>query len=105
MLANPLLAPTTAAATKLQIPGTEADKILICTSGNALAAAETALIWVATTQNGYTPVYDATGAQASLKAALQSVLLEGGISYAIDKTITASAVGIDVITKPRIGAE
>lgn len=105
MLANPILAPQTAAANKVPIPGTETDKILICTNGAGLATTETVLLWVATSTNTYAPVYDATGAQASLKATLQSILLEGGLTYFADKSVTAGACGIDIITKPRQGAQ
>lgn len=104
MLATPVIAPSTGAVNKAPIGGTESDKILILTSGAGLATTETVLVWVANTSNGFVPVYTPAGTQVTLGATLQSYLLEGGITYYVDKSATAGPCGVDVIFKPRQGS-
>lgn len=100
---NSLIAPQTAAATA-DFDATELDKIVVMTNTNALGVGETVAILFPNTANGTTPVYDSTGAAATLKNGLNSVELEGGFLYRFTKGVTASNVGVDIIPKPRQGS-
>lgn len=95
---NSLIPSQTATATQ-DFDATEYDKIVVMTNTNALTAAETVTILFPTTANGTTPVYDSTGTAASLKSGLNSVELEGGFLYRFVKSVTASAVGVDILGK------
>jgi hypothetical protein len=52
---------------------------------------------------GLVPVYNAAGTQAQLTGAtgavVSSILLEGGFIYALVKTATGAAVGVDAYFK------
>jgi len=115
-LANPLFAPATAGGT-FTYNATEADKIVVCTNTNALGNGETVLVSVVNAAGGTTPLYytgqsspvlqTSTPVQVQLTGAtgavVLSVVLEGGFIYSFTKTATASAVGVDVMVKPRVG--
>jgi len=100
---NSLIAAQTATATA-DFDATELDKIVVMTNTNALGAAETVTILFPNTAGGTTPVYDSTGTAATLKSGLNSVELEGGFLYRFVKGVTASAIGVDIIPKPRQGS-
>ena len=96
-----LVAPVTGAVANTQFNATDADKVTFAWNGVAPTAADAVLIYEATS-TGRVPVMIAAGTQATLTATIQSIVLEGGVLYIVDKSITAAATGIDVITKPRI---
>ena len=100
---NSFITPQTGALANQQFNATEADKVIFAVSGTALGAAEVVTFSIANTTAGKTPIYNAAGTQVSLTPALQSVMLEGGFVYVLDKSITAAASGVDVNIKPRIG--
>lgn len=102
MLPTQIIAPGTAAASVV-FNATECDKVLFVANGVALTATDAVLIAVPNSTNGTTPTYDSTGAVATLKPTLQSIMLEGGFTYVISKGVTAAASGVDVIIKPREG--
>ena len=114
--ANTLFAASTAGGT-FTFNANECDEITICTNTNALGNTETVLVSVVNSANGTTPFYfsyknspiaiTSTPTQAQLTGAtgatIFSLTLPGGVIYSFTKTATASAVGVDVLTKPRIG--
>lgn len=99
---NPLIGPQTVTATAIY-DAVDDDKVLFAINGVAIAAAETVTFSVQNSTAGTTPVYDSTGAQVKLTAALQSVMLEGGFRYVVVKSVTAANSGVDVTGKPRTG--
>jgi hypothetical protein len=99
---NPVIAPQTA-ATSAFFEAQPCDKVLFAVNGVALTGGDSITFSVANSTAGTTPVYDSTGAQVALTAALQSVMLEGGFLYVITKGVTAAASGVDACIKPRIG--
>jgi hypothetical protein len=102
MTPNPVLNPATAASANVQVNCGEDDKVIFAVNGTALSGGDTITFSIANSSAGKTPIYDASGAQVALTASLQSVMLEGGFLYVIDKSITAAASGLDVSHKPRI---
>lgn len=115
--ANACIPPTTAAVTTTptgpnqDIDATEADKVLLVINGpvtggivNPLGAAETVSIYSVDVAGNAVPVYDQTLAQASLKAALSSILLEGGFYYRLVKTATAASIGVNFHLKRAQGS-
>ena len=100
---NQIIAPQTAAVSNFQFNATEADKVLFAVCGTALGGAETVLFSVVNSTAGKSAVYDAAGVQVQLKAAAQSVMLEGGFTYVLDKSVTGATSGVDVSIKPRTG--
>lgn len=97
-----IIAPATGAQS-VMFNATECDSVLIAACGVALSGGDAVTIAVVNSTNGSTPIYDAAGVPIALSAAIQSVLLEGGMTYLISKGVTAGASGIDANIKPRIG--
>lgn len=98
-----IITPATALQANVQFNATESDKVLFAVNGVALTASDAITFSVANSTNGKTPVYNAAGTQVTLGPTLQSVMLEGGFLYIIDKSVTAAASGLDVSIKPREG--
>lgn len=103
MLTRQEIAPTTGQVRDVQVNCTEADKVLFSVCGTLLTATDTVSFFVANSTGGKTPVYLPDGNQAQLTSSLQSLVLEGGFLYVIDKAITAAASGVDSNMKPRQG--
>lgn len=91
-----------------ELDTTEYDKVLICTGGSGLAAAETVLIYtrhpdgtsaIGGGPNGTVPVYDSAGNAAKLTATLQSIMLEGGWLYVLVKSVTAGNCSVNFAFK------
>jgi hypothetical protein len=101
MLADQRIAPQTAAVANVQVNASEADKVIFAWCGTAPTAADAVLFWIASS-TGRTPVYTPAGTQATITATLQSIMLEGGFEYIMDKSVTAGVTGVDVSFKPRI---
>lgn len=99
---NSLILPQTATATA-DYDATEKDKVIVMTTA-ALGVGETVTLLLPNTAGGTTPVYDSTGAAATLKNGLNSLLLEGGFLYRFVKSVTAGSVGVDICEKPRQGS-
>jgi len=102
---EPLILPTTAAdgttvADTKQLNTTEADKVLILATA-ALAGAEVVNLFVFSSANTLVPVYNGAGTQAQLNATTQSIMVEGGFIYGVQKSATAGATGVDYYLKPR----
>lgn len=106
------MAPATIATTG-EFDATECDKVLLMATAVGLAGAETVSIYTRHPDGtnaigggppGTVPVYDATGAAASLTASRQTVMLEGGFLYVFAKSVTAGLCGVAVDPKRAQGA-
>ena len=99
--ANPLIAPTTAGAT-ITYNAITTDAVILATTGTGLAGAETVTIKYATTNGTTQYISPYTNTAVGLTAALQSIVLPGGVVYSITQSATVGACGLDVLAKPRI---
>lgn len=105
MLANSIIAPQTTAAPNVQFNAGEGDSVLFLVSGVALTAVDAVTFGVISTTGTTVPVYNAAGAVVALSPTLQSVLLQGGFTYVLNKSVTAAISGVDYILKPRQGPQ
>lgn len=106
--AYPILYPgQTAANTAFPAGGynaTEYDQFVLTTNTNPLAAAEVVNVYVLDSAGAQKVLINpATGTAFQLTATLAAIVLPGGYLYSFGKVLTASAVGVDVLTKPRAG--
>lgn len=103
--ANPILAAQTAAVTAFPTGGynaTEYDQFVLTVNTNALVAAEVVNVFVLDSTSAQRALINpATGTAFQLTATLSAIVLPGGYLYSFGKLLTASAVGVDVLTKPR----
>lgn len=88
-----VIAPQTAAATKVKYQAGEGDVSFLA---SGLATTETMTPYVGGS-NGWTPLYDSTGTQLKLTATKPQLVLPGNCHYAFDKDATAGAAALDAV--------